>query len=136
MDAWQVVSQVADWLVEKHATRRGATYNYMLLVSAAATLGSWLVSRELIAKRKALKTKVVETLQTQPLRAVSFAQEAGRPVKRTATLVREEEIFFVTVVRQDDEGSAESSSEALHSLDDVDVYLRSRTPFVLADFRP
>ena len=136
MDVWQVVSQVADWLVEKHATRRGATYNYMLLVSAAATLGSWLVARELIAKRKALKTKVSETSQTQTLRAVSFAQEAGRPVKRTAMLVREEETYFVTVVRQDDEGSAESSSEALHSLDDVDVYLRSHTPFILADFRP
>jgi hypothetical protein len=29
----------------------------------------------------------------------------------------------------------ESSSEALHSLDDVDVYLRDHTPFILADFR-
>ncbi|WP_095124532.1 hypothetical protein [Pseudomonas sp. Irchel s3a12] len=135
MDVWQWVSQVADWLVERHASRRGSTYNYMYFVSAAAAVGSWVVAKELLAKRKALKANVSETLQNETLRAMSFAQEDGRPVKRTATLVRQEDTFFVTVIRHDDEERVESSSEALHSLDDVDVYLRDHTPFILADFR-
>ena len=102
---------------------------------AAAAVGSWVVAKELLAKRKALKADVSEALQNETVRAMSFAQEDGRPVKRTATLVRQEETFFVTVIRHDDEERVESSSEALHSLDDVDVYLRDHTPFILADFR-
>lgn len=135
MDVWQGISQVADWLVERHASRRGSTYNYMYFVSAAAAVGSWVVVKEQFAKRKALKANVTEALQNETLRAISFAEEAGRPVKRTATLVRQEETFFVTVIRHGDEERVESSSEALHSLDDVDVYLRDHTPFIIADFR-
>ncbi|WP_277758345.1 hypothetical protein [Pseudomonas sp. A34-9] len=137
MDVWHGISQVADWLVERHASRRGSTYNYMYFVSAAAAaaVGSWVVAKELLAKGKALKANVSEALQNETLRAMSFAQEDGRPVKRTATLVRQEETYFVTVIRHDDEEHVESSSEALHSLDDVDVYLRDHTPFILADFR-
>ncbi|MBC3272409.1 hypothetical protein HU765_20950 [Pseudomonas sp. SWRI81] len=135
MDIWQVVSQVTDWLVEKHGTRGGSNYNYMYILSVAAGVGSWVVSKELLGKRKKLKAKVAQDLQAKPISVSSFTQQNGRIIKTTGTLVRREGVYTVTVVRQDDKDSAKSSSGPLHTLDDVDVYLRAHTSFILADFR-
>ncbi|MBC3209022.1 hypothetical protein HU755_19640 [Pseudomonas sp. SWRI111] len=135
MDIWQVVSQVTDWLVEKHGTRGRSNYNYMYVVSVAAGVGSWVVSKELLGKRKKLKAKVAQDLQAKPISVSSFTQQNGRIIKTTGTLVRREGVYTVTVVRQDDGTNAKSSSGPLHSLDDVDVYLRAHTSFILADFR-
>lgn len=67
MDIWQVVSQVTDWLVEKHGTRGRSNYNYMYILSVAAGVGSWVVSTELLGKRKKLKAKVAQDLQAKPI---------------------------------------------------------------------
>ncbi|WP_339447217.1 hypothetical protein [Pseudomonas sp. EA_5y_Pfl2_R50] len=136
MDVWHAVSQIADWLVEKHATRRGSDYNYMFVVYAAAGIGSWVVGKELLAKRTALRASVKQALQDAPISATSFAEEAGQKVKFTASLIHGDGAYIVTVTRQDDAGSVQSSSESLCSLDDVEVYLRASTPFILSDFRP
>ncbi|HGM5552207.1 TPA: hypothetical protein ACKP2V_002494 [Pseudomonas putida] len=135
MDVWQAISQVADWMVERHATRRGSTYNYMFVVYAAAGIGSWILAREFLAKRRALKTRVTQALHAAPLSAISFAEEHGQRVKFTCVLFQANQNFAVTLTRQDERGCTDSSSELLHSLDEVEIYLRGHTPFVLADFR-
>ncbi len=135
MDIWQIVSQVTDWLIEKHGTRGRSSYNYMYVLSVAAGVGSWVASKELLAKRKKLKAKVAGNLQFKPISVTSFSQENGMAIKVTGTLVQKDGMFIVTLVRQDDASNIESSSGALHSLDDVDGYLRTHTTFVLADFR-
>jgi hypothetical protein len=126
MDIWQVVSQVTDWLIEKHGTRGRSSYNYMYVLSVAAGVGSWVASKE---------AKVAGNLQFKPISVTSFSQENGMAIKVTGTLVQKDGMFIVTLVRQDDVSNIESSSGALHSLDDVDGYLRTHTTFVLADFR-
>ena len=66
---------------------------------------------------------------------VSFAEEDGQVVKFISALFQQNEAFTVTVTHRDAEGSTESSSELLNSLDAVEVYLRAQTPFILSDFR-
>ena len=112
-----------------------SSYNYMYVLSVAAGVGSWVASKELLAKRKKLKAKVAGNLQVKPISVTSFSQENGMAIKVTGTLVQKDGMFIVTLVRQDDASNIESSSGALHSLDDVDGYLRTHTTFVLADFR-
>lgn len=135
MDVWHMISQIAEWLGEKHSSHGRWSYGYMAVLNAAVGVGTWVVARELMAKRKVLKDRVTTTLASGSLTATSFAEEGGQQVRFTGVLLEEEGIYTVTLTRQDVQGSVVSSSDGLHSLEEVEAYLRGHTPFILSDFR-
>lgn len=135
MDVWHMISQIAEWLGEKHSSHGRWSYGYMALLNAAVGVGTWVVARELMAKRKVLKDRVTTTLASGSLTATSFAEEGGQQVNFSGVLLEQEGVYTVTLTRKDEQGTVVSSSEGLHSLEDVDRYLRANTPFVLSDFR-
>ncbi|MBV4477490.1 hypothetical protein [Pseudomonas botevensis] len=135
MDVWHVVSQVVDWLGENHSRRGRYSSGFMTLLSVAVGIGAWVVSKELIAKRNALKARLSQVLESRPLTATSVTDEEGQKVRFTGVLLQDNEFYSVTLTRLDARGSTETSSDVLHSLEHVDVYLRAHTPFILADFK-
>ncbi|WP_236195131.1 hypothetical protein [Pseudomonas glycinae] len=135
MDVWHMVSQFAQWLGEKHSSHGRWSYGYMAVVNVAVAVGTWVATKELMAKRKELKARVTTTLASGNLTATSFAEEGGQQVRFTGVLLEDEGAYIVTLTRQDDQGSVVSSSDGLHSLEEVDGYLRGHTPFILSDFR-
>ncbi|MDI2143286.1 MULTISPECIES: hypothetical protein [unclassified Pseudomonas] len=135
MDVWQMISQIAQWLGEKHSSHGRWSYGYMAVLNAAVAVGTWVAAKELIAKRKVLKARVTTTLASGSLTATSFAEEGGQQIRFTGVLLEEEGTYTVTLTRQDVQGSVVSSSDGLHSLEEVEAYLRGNTPFILSDFR-
>ncbi len=127
----EIIYEVVKWLGIQHHTVRGTTYNFMAFVYLALAIGSVVVAKELAAKRKALKARTTQALTAAPLTATSFAEEGGQPVKSTGTLRQDADGYSVSVTRN----SVESHSEPLRSLDEVDTWLRTHTPFILSDFR-
>ncbi|PCR93348.1 hypothetical protein C1X59_13595 [Pseudomonas sp. FW215-R2] len=135
MDVWHMIFQFAEWLGEKHSSHGRWSYGYMAVLNAAVAVGTWVVAREQIAKSKVLKDRVTTTLASRSLTVTSFAEEGGQQVRFTGVLLEEEGVYTVTLTRQDVQGSIVSSSDGLHSLEEVDRYLRGHTPFILSDFR-
>lgn len=135
MDVWHMVSQFAEWLGEKHSSHGRWSYGYMAVLNVAVAVGTWVAAKELMTKRKVLKARVTTTLASGSKTVTSFAEEGGQQVRFTGVLLEEEEVYTVTLTRQDVQGSIVSSSDGLHSLEEVDRYLRGHTSFILSDFR-
>ena len=130
-----IIPEIVKWLTEKHSTGVRSTYGFESVLVIAVGIGAMVSARSLVAKRNALKKRMIRDLPATPLIATSRAEEAGEAVRYVATLSSTNEGLTVVLVREAGVDRVRSSSPLMQSLDDVDAWLRSRTPFILADFR-
>jgi hypothetical protein len=130
-----IISEIVKWLTEKHSTGVRSIYGFESVLVIAVSIGAMVSAKSLVAKRNALKKRMTRDLSATPLIATLRSEEAGEAVRYVATLSSTSEGLTVMVVREVGVGRVKSSSPPMRSLDEVDAWLRSSTPFILADFR-
>ena len=135
MDVEQIIYETVAWLTIEHQGRRSPIYNIQLVFFVAMMIFLWFVGKDVLARRKAFLASKAQALVSKPLSAISFAEEDGQKVRFTGVLLEKEGVYTVTVTRDDDKEAGVLSRDGLLSLEEVEVYLRGHTPFILSDFR-
>ncbi|SDX45990.1 hypothetical protein [Pseudomonas sp. NFACC08-1] len=130
-----IIAAIGSWLTETHEAKRRMVSNLETLFWIAFGIVSVIAAKDYAAKRKALMKRAELALPEKNLVATSFSDEAGRPVKYDGILRRVEDGYTVGVIREADGERTESCSEVMPSLERVEAYLTSCTPFVLSDFK-
>ncbi|MGY2339017.1 hypothetical protein ACW9HW_07190 [Pseudomonas sp. SDO5532_S415] len=130
-----ITSEIVKWLTEKHSTGVRSIYGFESVLVIAVGIGAMVSAKSLVAKRNALKKRMTRDFSETHLIATLRAEEAGETVRYVATLGSTSEGLTVMIVREAGPDRVKSSSPSMRSLDEVDAWLRSSTPFILADFR-
>jgi hypothetical protein len=129
-----IISEIVKWLSEKHSTGLRTIYGFQSVIVIAVAIGAMVSAKLLAAKRNTLKKRMLRDLSANPLIATSRTEEFGEAVRYVGTLRSNSEGLTVTVAREAGADRAESTSPSMRSLDEVETWLRSHTPFILADF--
>ncbi|WP_130905025.1 MULTISPECIES: hypothetical protein [unclassified Pseudomonas] len=130
-----IISEIVKWLTEKHSTGIRSLYGFQSVLVIVVGIGAMISTKALVEKRNMLKKRMVSDLSSAPLIATLRVEETGGAVRYVATLSSTSKGFAVTVVRETGVDPVKSFSPLMRSLDEVDAWLRNRTPFILADFR-
>ncbi|MGM0564941.1 MAG: hypothetical protein ACQES2_11465 [Pseudomonadota bacterium] len=125
---------IIDALFQEYGRRHLPGWIYAL--GAIVSISGAITASEIAKKRKRLRASKLDKLATQVLTAHIFSKDGKGTIHHKATLKRNTNEYSLKIeaIRATDQ--VVKDDVVKHSIEDIELYLRENTHFLLSDFKP
>ena len=128
-----IVDAVLDALTREYG--RHDTPGWMYAISFIIIGYTWYTGKEILKKKKILRLKKENELANKELFASLVTEVDGNKIEYSAKIINLNNRFQLIVEKLDDGVKTKVTEISKNTIDDIAEYLRSKTKFVLSDFK-